>query len=196
MKFTYYILFCLILFSCKKENNIEQEKEIEKSEFSTDLKHSKITPIKEAFKKDTENWEELNSLETFLNQFENISVNEALGSASDLSELAKSLRDSVIPDKFNKAPFKARINIFYNETLRLADIYTIEDVTVKEANNQIEKVIATYSAINTKINSVLEEERLESLIDINLQNIALDTAEINAITKKIHYKKKTRKLDK
>jgi hypothetical protein len=52
------------------------------------------------------------------------------------------------------------------------------------ASDQIEKVIATYSAINTKINSILEEERLERLIDINLEKVALDTTKIDAITKK------------
>lgn len=185
----YYIIFFFIAFSCKKEDTAQQEKKVEKSEFSVSVKHNSIIPVKEKFKKDIENWEELRSLQTELSRLENISVNEALASASDLSGLAKSLKDSIIPNKFDKESFKARINIFYNETLRLADIYTIENITVKEANNQIEKVIATYSAVNTKINSILEEKELESLIDVNLDNIVLDTTKIDAITKKSLLKK-------
>jgi hypothetical protein len=115
LKFNYYILLVLLVFSCKKEDNLQQEKKIEKSEFSVNTKHSKILPIKDIFKKEVESWEELNSIETFLDRFKNISVNEALGSASDLTELAKSLKDSVIPNKFDKTSFKARVNIFYNE---------------------------------------------------------------------------------
>ena len=195
LKLNYYILLVLLVFSCKKEDNLQQEKKIEKSEFSVNTKHSKILPIKDIFKKEVESWEELNSIETFLDRFKNISVNEALGSASDLTELAKSLKDSVIPNKFDKTSFKARVNIFYNETLRLADIYTIEDITIKEASDQIEKVIATYSAINTKINSILEEERLERLIDINLEKVALDTTKIDAITKKTLNKRRERSVN-
>lgn len=181
LKLNYYILFFLFVLSCKKENTTQQEEKIVKSEFSIEVSHSKFLPIKDVFKKDVEDWEELNSLEILLKQFEKASVNEALGNALELSELAKSLKDSVIPSKFDKESFKARINIFYNEALRLADVNTIEDVTVEEANSQIEKVIETYSAINIKINSILEEERLERLIDINLEDIALDTTKTDLI---------------
>ena len=193
LKFYHYIFFLFIGFSCGKEAVIQPQKKVKKSEFSIAVRRHSITSIQDIFKKDVEHWEELRALGKELSRFENISANEALASASDLSDLAKSLKNSEIPSKFDKASFKARVNVFYNETLHLADINTIEDVTIHEVSTQIHKVIATYNAIITKINSVLEEERLENLINVNLDGIASDASKIDVITKKALLKKEGEK---
>lgn len=184
MKFSYYILILLFVFSCKKEIVKQEDNSEVKSEFSIPKKFKKNIPVKGIFKTEVETWKELNNLDVFLKRFEDISINEALSSATDLSELVASLKDSVIPNKFDKASFKARVNVFYNETLRLADLSTIEDVTINEVNYQIEKVITSYSALNTKINSILEQEKLESLIDLDLEEVVLNNTKLDDNLKK------------
>ena len=172
---------------------MQPQKKINNSAFSIAVGYHTILSIQDVFKKKFEHWEELSALEKELRRFKNISANEALASASDLSDLAKSLKNSEIPNKFDKASFKARVNVFYSETLRMADIATIEGITIEEVGTQIHKVIATYNAIITKINSVLEEERLENSINSNLDDIDTDAIKIDEITKKTMLKKEGEK---
>lgn len=195
MKLSYYILILLFVFSCKKKIVKQEDNSGVKSEFSIPKKFKKNIPVKGVFKTEVETWKELNNLDVFFKRFEDISINEALSSATDLSELVTSLKDSVIPNKFDKASFKARVNVFHNETLRLADLSTIEDVTINEVNLQIEKVITSYSALNTKINSILEQEKLESLIDLDLEKVVLSNTKLDDNAKKSSKKKKLIILD-
>lgn len=195
MKILLYSLLIISLYSCKKEHEKQDSTEKVKSEYSSIQNIDTIIPVKSIFKKDIANWEELIALQSLVNRFKRISVNEAFSNAKDLSDLTKSLKDSLRPEKFDNLSFDARINVFYNETLRLEDIATIEDITTEEAVNQIKKVLNSYSAINEKINLILEEDALEKRIDSSIESSAIELAKLKPSNikektkQKIEYKK-------
>lgn len=184
MKFKFYILFVLIAISCKKNQIKQEDNKKVKSEFSITKKIGVITPVESAFKKDVNDWDELIALDDLINQFKKTSINEAYSNAKDLTDLAKSLKDSIKPEKFDIPSFEARVNVFYNETLRLVDLNSIEDIDESEAINQIKKVLQTYSAINSKINTILKEEALEKLINPSVESFALDFYKNDILKKK------------
>ncbi|MDB2385414.1 hypothetical protein N9V96_02965, partial [Polaribacter sp.] len=131
----------LILFSCGKTAKEKNEEQIEKELSNKQKSHNVVLDIEKRFENQVGDWEELNNVEVFIKRFQKISTHEAIASATDLSDLSKSLKDSVIPEKFNIPELKARINIFYNETLRFADMSNIENILEKEEDNQINKII-------------------------------------------------------
>lgn len=190
MKLVLNILLLIAIFSCKKENRKQDNTIKIKSEFSITQKIDTIIPVKNIFKKDIADWEELVALQDLVSSFKEISINEAFSNAKDLSELTKSLKDSIKPKKFDNPSFDARINVFYNETLRLEDLANIEDVTSVEAIEQIKKVLEAYSATITKINSVLEEEALEKRIDSIIESSAVKSSKLKPLEGKVKIKKK------
>jgi len=105
-------------------------------------------------------WPEYQKFDELINQYQEISMNEALLNSVELSELAMQLRDSIRIEKLNVPEVKIRLNVLYSETLRLADMSTIPTITeilvAKENNN----VIDAYSALNIKINNMNAQEQL------------------------------------
>ena len=78
----------------------------------------------------------------------------------------------------------ARINILYNETLRLADMTTIPAIKADEVHQQTEKIIDAFSAVHAKINTVLSKKRFEDEIGVEITFIGLDSTKIDSVTKK------------
>jgi hypothetical protein len=146
-------------------------------------KHLPAESIHLKFTKDVENWQELQAVNFFLKKFENASPNEVLSNALELRDLVKSLKDSVVPRIFNILSFKARINVLNSEALRLADLTFIPAITPEEINTQVDKTIAAFSAVNSKINTILSKKRFEDAIDVNLDFIGIDSTKIDSISK-------------
>jgi hypothetical protein len=145
--------------------------------------YSKIEDVRISFKKDIENWEEFNLLNSFISNFKKTSPNEALSNAIELKELVKNLKDSVIPEKFNIAPFNARVNILYNEALRLTDLTYISSIKAEEVNAQIDKVLNSFSSLKGKINTIITQKKFEEAIDIDMNFIGIDSTKIDSISK-------------
>lgn len=140
-----------------------------------------VTPV---FLKEVKDWKELKAIDSFFVKFRKISPNEALSNAIELKDLIKNLKDSVKPTNFNVLSLNARINILYNEALRLADLIEIGAINAAEVNMQVDKTMSAFSDINTKINTILAKIRFENEIDIDVKFIGLDTTRIDSISKK------------
>lgn len=181
MKNLLYI-FVLVFFSCGKKNKENLVKENKKPQLSIIKEHNKISEIKAFYKNETDNWQEFNALDLFLQKFKSTSSNEALSNALELKGLVKNLKDSIIPEKFNISSFKARINILNNETLRLVDLTFIPAITAEEVNLQVEKILTSLSTVNAKINTILSQKRFEDDIDIDVDVsfIGIDTTKIDS----------------
>ncbi|UAM97763.1 hypothetical protein K8354_15920 [Polaribacter litorisediminis] len=181
-----FIFFSLILlFSCdKKQENNKEEQDDSKPMLSVVKKHAAIKKIDTAFNKEIKDWEEFQTVNNFLARFKKVSPNEILSNASELNDLVKSLIESVKPQLFNTDSFNARLNILYTETLRLVDMNSIPAITADEVNLQMEKIIEAFSAVNSKINSVLAKKRFEDAIDVDVKFIGLDSTKIDSISKK------------
>ena len=133
--------------------------------------------------KEVKDWNELQDIDSFFVKFRKITPNEALSNAIELKDLIKHLNDSV-PEKFKTPSLTARINILYNEALRLADLTRIGAIKAQEVNTQVDKTMAAFSNINTKINSILAKIRFENEIDIDVTFIGLDTTKMDTFFNK------------
>ena len=134
--------------------------------------------------KEVKDWNALQDIDSFFVKFRKITPNEALSNAIELKDLIKRLNDSVKPKKFKIPSLTARINVLYNEALRLADLTRIGAIKAQEVNTQVDKTMAAFSNINTKINSILAKIRFENEIDIDVTFIGLDTTRMDAFFKK------------
>lgn len=189
MKYYLALIIFVFLFSCDEKQNQNSKKEVVKPLLSVVKEYSKVKGINPVFKKNVENWSELKAVESFLERFKKVSANEVLSNALELKGLVENLRDSVKPNLFDTSSFKARVNIFYNETLRLADMTTIPAIKAEEVHIQTEKIIDAFSSINAKVNTVFSKKRFEDEIDVDVTFIGLDSTKMDSVTKKSVHKK-------
>ena len=79
---------------------------------------------------------------------------------------------------------RLRINVLYSEAERLADITFIPAIKTVEINEQVEKTLGAFSALNAKINTVLSQKKFEDAIGISPKFIGLDTTKMYRVSKK------------
>ncbi|CAL2086735.1 hypothetical protein LNI90_02165 [Tenacibaculum dicentrarchi] len=170
MKYPLYILYILILIasSCKKETP-QQNVTVKKTGMDGSVKHLKYTPLHKYAAKNIENWKEYMLVEKFLQQFKNTTPTTALNNAIELKELTKQLKDSLKIKTLQKPAFKARINVFENEVLRLADMTYIPAITSKDINSQVGKIRLLFGSMNTKINTIYTKQQFDK--EINLDSL-------------------------
>lgn len=183
MKYFLSALLFSIIISCDKKQD-KNDEEVKKPLLSIVNEYSSVIKVRSTFNKDVEDWSELKAVDNFLERYKKASPKEVLSNALELKELVKSLRDSLNHPLFNNPSFKTRVNIFYNETLRLSDMAAIPAIKAEEVNYQTEKVIDAFSAVNSKINSTLSKKRFEEEINIDLNFIGLDSTKIDSVSKK------------
>lgn len=172
------------LFSCdKKKQNTNPEQDT-KPLLSVVKEYKAAEKVNATFLKDVEDWQELKAVDDFLARFKKASPNEVLSNALELKTLVKSLKDSIKPTLFNVPSFKTRINILNNETLRLADMTFIPAIKAVEINEQTEKILSAFSAVNSKVNTILTKKRFEEAIDVDVSFIGLDSTKIDSVSKK------------
>jgi hypothetical protein len=167
MKYIIYSICALFFLSCN-DGKINSKQAIKKPQLSQIKKHVKISKIQAKYQTEIEEWQEYENLSVFLNQFASISPNDALNNSRELNDLAKNLVDSLKPVIFETPAFSARVNLLYNQTLRLFDMSSIPAIKANEVNNHIDKVLNAFSSINSKINTTLKQRELElSVEEIN-----------------------------
>ena len=163
MKFFYYCVFILLISSCN-DTTTTATKVIDKPEASRVKKHKQVSKIQSRFEMDIDSWIEYENLTVFLQQYTSISPNDALNNSRELNDITKSIIDSVQPQFLETAAFKARLNLLYNETLRLYDMSSIPAIKATEVNHQVANILNAYSSVNFKINTILTQSELEKNI--------------------------------
>ena len=160
MKFFYYCVFILLISSCN-DTTTTATKVIDKPEASRVKKHNQVSEIQSRFEMDIDSWIEYENLAIFLQQYTAISPNDALNNSRELNDITKSIIDSVQPQFLETAAFKARLNLLYNETLRLYDMSSIPAIKATEVNHQVANILNAFSSVNFKINTILTQSELE-----------------------------------
>lgn len=180
----FYILFLLLIISCKKD--IQQKAQVNKNKplLSVVKTHESFQKVLPAFGKETEKWTALKNTELFLNRFKKASANEVLSNALELKPLVNTLKSSIKPTLFEKPSLNARINILYNECLRLADMTKIPAISSEEVHEQVDKIMVAFSSINSKINTILRKKEFVEAVDVDVSYIGLDTTKIDKVSKK------------
>jgi len=191
-----YLFLSLFLFSCGNNKKETIKKKQEKPKRSVVSKHIGLKNVSPEFKNEIENWQDLQTVTLFIEKFENVSPNEALINALELRDLVASLKDSEIPKFCDIPSFHARINVLYNETLRLADLTLIPAISSQEVNLQVNKTIAAFSSLNSKINTIYSKKRFEDAIDIKIDYIGIDSTLMDTVSKEsIKFKKRKKFID-
>ena len=182
MKYIYLLVLLVFTFSCQNNEGKDTVKK-PKPLMSIAEMHTATENVLSTHLKEVKDWNELQDIDSFFVKFRKITPNEALSNAIELKDLIKHLNDSV-PEKFKIPSLTARINILYNEALRLADLTRIGAIKAQEVNTQVDKTMAAFSNINTKINSILAKIRFENEIDIDVTFIGLDTTKMDTFFNK------------
>ena len=176
MKQILYLFLSLFLFSCGNNKKETIKKKQEKPKRSFVAKHIGLKNVSPEFKNEIENWQDLQTVTLFIEKFENVSPNEALINALELRDLVASLKD--------------------NETLRLADLTLIPAISSQEVNLQVNKTIAAFSSLNSKINTIYSKKRFEDAIDIKIDYIGIDSTLMDTVSKEsIKFKKRKKFID-
>lgn len=183
MKYIYLLVVLVFTLSCQ-DNNETGKAEKPKPLMSLAETHPATENVLPAYLKEVKDWKELHAIDSFFVKFRKITPNEALSNAVELKDLIQQLNDSIKPEKFNAASLTARINILYNEGLRLADLTEIGAIKAQEVNAQVAKTMAAFSNVNTKINTTLAKIRFEDEVDITVTFIGLDTSKLDSFSKK------------
>ena len=182
MKYIYLLVLLVFTFSCQNNEGKDTVKK-PKPLMSIAEIHTATENVLSTHLKEVKYWNELQDIDSFFVKFRKITPNEALSNAIELKDLIKHLNDSV-PEKFKIPSLTARINILYNEALRLADLTRIGAIKAQEVNTQVDKTMAAFSNINTKINSILAKIRFENEINIDVTFIGLDTTKMDTFFNK------------
>jgi len=163
-------LFSICLCSCNDKKGQEPEQQSQKIIKSDNKKSSNsigetLTP--EA-KKIVQDWNEYLTIDDLLDDFYSITTDDALLKARSLSERAQELKDSIRIQAFDRPDIKIRLNVLYNNTLRLADMENISSIETQEIKTEITNILNAFSAINSKINNLTSQKYLEKeLVDFN-----------------------------
>jgi hypothetical protein len=184
LKNSLFFLVFVIFFSCdKKKVELVQKQEI-KSLLRVVKNYNVAEKVNPLFIKDIEDWEELKAVDNFLSRFKKASPNEILSNALELKELVKSLKDGIKAPLFENASFNTRVNILQNETLRLSDMTFIPSIKSEEVTMQTDKIMNAFSAVNSKVNSILLKKGFEDDIDLDIDYIGLDSTKIDSVSRK------------
>lgn len=160
-----FLVLVISLASCKNnENKVANQNEVLiDSIFDTDKKI--IRAIGETLTPDSkikvEGWKEYQQLDDFLDNFYSSSPNEVLNLSKELSTTTKQLKDSLKIDRFKQPDVSIRINVLHNYALRLSDMSTIPSIRTKEVQEETQNVLDAFSALNSKINNLTKQEKLE-----------------------------------
>lgn len=194
MKQLVYLFLVTVLFSCGNKNNDTQNKNQVIPKLSNAVEHTRLENVKHKFEKEIENWQDLKTATSFIKKFEKVSPNEAMSNALELRDLVASLKDNEIPKTFNIPSLHARINVLHNETLRLADLTLIPAITSEEVNAQINKTIAAFSSLNSKINTILSKKNFEDAIDVDINFVGIDSTKMDSVSIKTINSRKREEL--
>ena len=173
MKHIYPFLLIILLLSFSCNRNKETAQVSEKAD-SLKLDVNRIenrigeTLIPEA-KAEMDNWKEYQNVDELLLKYYSITTLEALTNAEELSRLVKMMKDSIKIEKLKKPNIIARINVLENETLRLADMATIPSISKEEVKEEVGNIVAIYSAINSKINTIYQAEGIQNTLEFDTE---------------------------
>lgn len=176
IKWLFFGLLLILVFSCRK--SISKE-ELTSASDSTNIKLLKTdypeVKLNSEAKKEVEEWTEYQKMNDFIKQYRNISAIDALFNANELSELAQQLKDTIRVEKFEIPSVKIRLNVLHSETLRLADMASINNISEEEIKNENENILNAFSALNLKINNIIIQENLNSDVSKFIEEIKRTT---------------------
>jgi len=174
--FTSLFLLFIVLFACKKkESGTEEVQASEVTETSIIRSERPIERLNPKSQALMTKWPEYQKFHDLIDQYQEISMNEALLNSVELATLAQQLKDSIRIEKFNVPDVKIRLNVLYTETLRLADMSSIPTITEDMVAQENDNMIAAFSALNMKINNMNRQDQLNSEVSKFVDEVLQET---------------------
>jgi hypothetical protein len=113
-------------------------------------------------------WDEYFKLSDFLlENYSDVSATQSLEMSKELTEMVKSIKDSMQIPILNTRGMFARLNTLNSEVLRLKDMSIIASIKSEEVLIQTRKIVAVYNAINSKINAVFSQKSFDEDVDFD-----------------------------
>ena len=166
------IIVLLVVFSCKKDTGKTASVVlVDSAKVKTIIVNKKNVLLNGKAKVLVANWAEYQNFDEFIQQFHDISVENALLNAEELSVLSQQLKDSIRIEKLNVPAVRVRLNVLHNEAMRLADMSTISTIKPAEVEAENDDVLNAFAAVNVKINNMLNREKLNSEVSDFLDEI-------------------------
>ncbi|MEN8123622.1 MAG: hypothetical protein ABFR32_00725 [Bacteroidota bacterium] len=157
------LFFISFFYSCnnkktlKEETIITQDKKLDTLQKFVLKINEKLTPKGKIL---VEDWGEYQRFNTFLEENQIYTPEESLLNANELAKLAQELKDSIRIEKLQTPAVKIRLNVIHNEAMRLEDMSDISIITEEEVKKEYSKIYEAFSALNSKINNNLNQEKL------------------------------------
>ncbi len=161
------ILILLLGASC---SNVKKEQAHKKETIvsNMDEKNSySLSELDSFSSKKIKKWKEYFDMNDFLKEYKEITGKEALDNSHELKELVKIAKDSNDVKDLQTAAFRARMNVFENEVLRLADLTYITTISAKEVEKQIKNVFLTFKSLNSKIENTYKKQQFNKSIKLD-----------------------------
>ncbi|SEE19129.1 hypothetical protein SAMN04487765_1708 [Tenacibaculum sp. MAR_2010_89] len=160
-------LFVLIIvLSCSQSKKETKKTTITKSGMNITNSYT-YNNLDSVFLIKLKKWKEYSDLAEFLNQYEKTTPREALNNALELKNLTKKAKDSNIIKTLKTPAFNARINVFENEVLRLADMTYIPAISSQQVNKQIENIFSSFNSLNSKIIAIYKKDKFNNSVKID-----------------------------
>ncbi|MFV0249340.1 MAG: hypothetical protein ACK5H1_10350 [Tenacibaculum sp.] len=157
-----------LLFACSKKKEVKTQNS--KANLSSSPMHVEALFVCDELDSITtkriENWKEYFVLKKFLRVYKKISPRVALYNAVELKELTKKVKDSSRVSNLQTPAFRARVNVFENEVLRLADMVQIPSISADEVNFQVKKIFLAFGSLNTKIIHTFRKESFDDSVKV------------------------------
>ena len=160
------IVLLLLFYACSSQKKEKTTLNIvTNSEMDTTKKYV-MKELDTFSSKNIMRWKEYFNLRDFLKIYQEISSREALNNALELKGLTKLAKDSINIKELKIASFKARLNVFQNEVLRLADMTYIPAISVQEIDHQVKSVFSTFNSINSKIEHTFKKKSFDNSMEL------------------------------
>ncbi|OSY88742.1 hypothetical protein WH52_03445 [Tenacibaculum holothuriorum] len=163
-----YILLVLLLISCGDNNDKKKETVVaDRSDMNVTKQYTVPSKLSSISEKEMKKWKEYHQLVDFIKRYEKISPSKALSNVLELKDITKKFKDTIRVNDLKTRAFRARLNVFNNEVLRLADMSYIGVISAKQINEQVAKVNLIYSSINDKVNAVYAKKEFDKTINLD-----------------------------
>jgi len=107
-------------------------------------------------------WVYYQQLDELIDKYYTYSVQEVLFSAAELTTATERARDSIPIERLKEIDVRTRLDVLHNSALRLKDMASIPNIKIDEVNEETQQMIDAFGALNSKINNITSQERLEA----------------------------------
>ncbi len=173
----FFITFLLIIISCK-DKTLKKEQS-ENNEKIVTISENYINKINESLSPDGEkmvkSWKEYERINNLLQNYQSYNVSRSLLNAEELAKLAQELKDSIRISELQISSVKIRLHVIHNEALRLKDMSDLKKISDEEVKQEKSKIFESFSALNSKINNMVEQEDINEELKDFIDEIAGDS---------------------